>query len=57
MEYFGVKGRSGGGLRWMISKGGEPIIESESMVGLTSPPQLDIRGGGLMSGSCQGRAY
>ena len=44
MEDFGVKGISGGGLRWMILKGGEPIRGAESRVGLTSLPQLDTRG-------------
>ena len=44
MEDFGVKGRSGGGLRWMTLKGGEHIRGSESRVGLTSPPQLDTGG-------------
>ena len=38
MEDFCVKGRSCGGLRWLTLKVGGPIIGSESMVGLTSPP-------------------
>ena len=45
MEYFYEKERLSGGLRWMTSKGGEPIIGTESRVGLTSPPQIDTGGG------------
>ena len=37
MEYFGVKGISGGGLRWLTFNGGEPIRGYESRVVLTSP--------------------
>ena len=44
MEYFGVKGISGGGLRWTTLKIGEPIRGSELRVGLNSPPQIDTRG-------------
>ena len=40
MEDFGVKGISGGGLRWTTLKGGGPIRGSESRVILTSPPQI-----------------
>ena len=35
MEDFGVKGISGGGLRWLTLKGWEPIIGVKSRVGLT----------------------
>ena len=48
MEDFGVKGRPGGGLRWLTLKGWGPIIGAESRVGLTSPPILTK--GGFMSG-------
>ena len=41
MEDFGFKGRSGGGLRWMILKGWETIIGAEMRVGRTSPPHID----------------
>ena len=44
MEDFGIKGRSGGRLRWLILKGLEPIRGSESRMGLTSPPHIDTRG-------------
>ena len=44
MKDFGSKGISGRGLRWITLKGGEPIIGSESRVGLTSPPHIDTRG-------------
>ena len=44
MEDFGVKGISGGGLRWLTLKGGEPIIGSESRVRLTSTPQIETEG-------------
>ena len=40
MEYFGVKGISGGRLRYLTLKGGEHIRRSESRVGLTSPTNL-----------------
>ena len=40
MEDFGVKGRSGGGLRWLTLKVGGPIIVADSMVELTSPPHI-----------------
>ena len=38
MEYFGIKGRIGRNLRYLILKGREPIRGVESRVGLTSPP-------------------
>ena len=41
---FGVKGRSGEGLRWLKLKGGRAIIGAESRVGLTSPPHIDTGG-------------
>ena len=43
MEDFGVKGRSGGGLRWLKLKIGEHIRGAESRVGLTSPPHIETR--------------
>ena len=48
MEDFGVKGESGGGLRWLTLKGWGPIIVAESRVVLTSPPIFTQ--GGFMSG-------
>ena len=44
MEDFGIKGRSGGRLRWLTLKGGEPIRGYKSSVGLTSPPHIDTGG-------------
>ena len=44
MEDLVAKGISGGGLRCLTSKGGEPITGAELRVGLTSPPQLDTGG-------------
>ena len=41
MEDLVAKGISGGGLRCLTSKGGEPITGAELRVGLNSPPQLD----------------
>ena len=44
IEYFGVKGISDGGLRWMTSKVGETIIGYKLRVGMTSLPQIDTGG-------------
>ena len=53
VEDFGIKGRSGECLRWLILKVREPITGSDLRVGLNSPPpQFYTRGVelGLMSG-------
>ena len=44
LEYFGDKGRSGLGLRFLTIIGGYPIRGSDSGVGLISSPQIDTGG-------------
>ena len=56
MEDFGIKGRPGGGLRWLVLKVGEPIRGAELRVVMT-PHNPSLTTWGLRSGSCQGISY